>query len=190
MRLVFTLYRMHFLTNFLQTWYKSWYWDGVSWDCRWVNLDKYVQSYGPWFTLQIGFRSLSLAFLYRFSSNFAWELILGRSVLRLQMGKFRQNVQSYGPWFGPWFMLLIGFHSLSLAFLYWFFSNFAWELILGRSVLGLQIGKFQQICTELWPLIYVINWFSLSIFGISLQIFFKLCVRVYIGKECLAIADV
>ena len=61
--------------NFLQTWYKSWYWEGVSWDCRWVNFDKYVQSYGPWFTLEIDFRSLSLAFLYRFSSNFAWELI-------------------------------------------------------------------------------------------------------------------
>ena len=50
-------------------------------------------------------------------------------------------------------------------------------------------GKFRQICTELWPLIYVINWFSLSIFGISLPIFFKLCMRVDIGKECLGIAD-
>ena len=41
------------------------------------------------------------------------------------------------------------------------------------------MGKFRQICSELRPLIYVINWFSLSIFGISLPIFFKLCVRVY-----------
>ena len=41
------------------------------------------------------------------------------------------------------------------------------------------MGKFQQISTELWPLIDVRNWFSLSIFGIS----------YYIGKECLGIAD-
>ena len=52
------------------------------------------------------------------------------------------------------------------------------------------MGKLPQICTELLPLIYIITWFSLSIFGISLPIFFKLCVRVDIGKECLGIADV
>ena len=49
--------------------------------------------------------------------------------------------------------------------------------------------KFQQISTELWPLIDVRNWFSFSIFGISLPIFFKLCIRVDIGKECLGIED-
>ena len=49
--------------------------------------------------------------------------------------------------------------------------------------------KFRQISTELWPLIGVRNWFSLSIFGISLPIFFKLCMRVDIGKECLGIED-
>ena len=51
------------------------------------------------------------------------------------------------------------------------------------------MGKFRQISTELWPLIDVRNWFSLSIFGISLPIFFKLCRRVDIGKECLGTAD-
>ena len=51
------------------------------------------------------------------------------------------------------------------------------------------MGKVRQISTEVWPLIYVRNWFSLSIFGISLQKFFKLCMRVDIGKECLGIAD-
>ena len=51
------------------------------------------------------------------------------------------------------------------------------------------MGKFRQISTELWPLIDVRNWFSLSIFDISLQIFFKICMRVDIGKECLGIAD-
>ena len=39
-----------------------------------------------------------LSIFYLFSSNLAWELILGRSVLGLQMGKFCQNkLQCYGP---------------------------------------------------------------------------------------------
>ena len=61
--------------------------------------------------------------------------------------------------------------------------------MLGKRVLGLQMGKFRQISTELWPLIDVRNWFSFSIFDISLPIFFKLCMRVDIGKECLGIED-
>ena len=51
------------------------------------------------------------------------------------------------------------------------------------------MGKFRQISTELWPLIDIRNWFSFSIFGISLPIFFKLCMRVDIGKEWLRIED-
>ena len=51
------------------------------------------------------------------------------------------------------------------------------------------MGKFRQISTELWPLIDIRNWFSFSILGISLLIFFKLCMRVDIGKECLRIED-
>ena len=81
------------------------------------------------------------------------------------------------------------FNSLPGAFFNQFSSNLVYELILGRSVLGLQMGKFRQISTELWPLIDVRNWFSFSIFGISLLIFFKLCMRVDIGKECLRIED-
>ena len=50
------------------------------------------------------------------------------------------------------------------------------------------MGKFRQISTELWPLIHVRNWFSLSV-DISLPIFIKICTRVDIGKECLGIAD-
>ena len=129
-----------------------------------------------------------LAFLYRFSSNFVWELILGRSVLGLQMGKFRQICIELWPfiYFTNWFSLSISGISLPIFFklCYRFSSNFAWGLILGRSFLVLQMSKFRQMCTELWPLIYVWNWFSLSIFGISLPIFFKLCMRVDIGKEC------
>ena len=51
------------------------------------------------------------------------------------------------------------------------------------------MGKFRQISTELWPLIDVRNWFSLSIFGISLSIFFKLGIRVDIGEEYLGMID-
>ena len=58
-----------------------------------------------------------------------------------------------------------------------------------RSVLGLMMGKFWQISTELRPLIDVRNWCLLSIFGIPLLIFFKLGMRVDIVKECFGIAD-
>ena len=51
------------------------------------------------------------------------------------------------------------------------------------------MGKFRQISTELWPLTDVRNRFSLPFFGVSLPIFFKLCMRVDIGKECLGIED-
>ena len=51
------------------------------------------------------------------------------------------------------------------------------------------MGKFLQISTELRPLIDIRNWFSLSVFGIPLPIFFKLAMRVDIGKECPWIAD-
>ena len=44
------------------------------------------------------------------------------------------------------------------------------------------MGKFWQISTELRPLIDVINWFSLSIFGIPLPIFFKLGERSVVEK--------
>ena len=76
-----------------------------------------------------------------------------------------------------------------MAFLYRFSSNFERELILGRSVLGLQMGKFRQKSTESWPLIDVRNWFLLAIFCIPLPIFFKLGLKVYTRKECPGIAD-
>ena len=50
-------------------------------------------------------------------------------------------------------------------------------MILKSSVLVLQMDKFRQISKKLWPLIDFINWFSLSIFGVSLPIFFKLCMK-------------
>ena len=51
------------------------------------------------------------------------------------------------------------------------------------------MGKFWQISTELQPFIDVSIWFSLSIVGIPLPIFFKLGVRVGIVKECSGIVD-
>ena len=51
------------------------------------------------------------------------------------------------------------------------------------------MGKICQISTELWSLIAVRNWFSLSIFGIPLPIFFKLGMRVDVLKECSGIAN-
>ena len=51
------------------------------------------------------------------------------------------------------------------------------------------MGKFCQLSPKLWPLIDVRNSFLLSIFAIFLSIFFKLCMRVDIGKVCFGIAD-
>ena len=81
------------------------------------------------------------------------------------------------------------FHSLLGAFFNQFSLNLVRELILERSVLGLQMGKFWKRSTELRSLVDVRNWFSLYIFGIPLPIFFKLGTRVDIGKECPGIAD-
>ena len=69
------------------------------------------------------------------------------------------------------------------------FFKLAMRVDIGRSVLGLQMGKFWQISTELLPLIDIRNWFSLSTFGIPLPIFFKLGMRDDIVKECSGIAD-
>ena len=51
------------------------------------------------------------------------------------------------------------------------------------------MGNFWPISTELRPFIDVRNWFSLSIFGIPLPIFFKLGMKVDIVKEGSGIAD-
>ena len=52
------------------------------------------------------------------------------------------------------------------------------------------MGKFRQICTELWPLIYVKILFLGSILSIYRPIFFKLCIGVHIKKEWPVIEDV
>ena len=45
------------------------------------------------------------------------------------------------------------------------------------------MGNFWRISTELQPLNDLRNCFSLSIFGIPLPIFFKLCMRFHIVKD-------
>ena len=56
------------------------------------------------------------------------------------------------------------------------------RVILGWSVLGLQMQKSWQISRELPPLIDVRNWLLLSISGIPLPIFFKLGMIVDVKK--------
>ena len=51
------------------------------------------------------------------------------------------------------------------------------------------MGKFRQISTELWPLIYIKILFPDSILSIYGPIFFKLCVGVHIRKEWFGIEN-
>ena len=51
------------------------------------------------------------------------------------------------------------------------------------------MGKFCQINTELWPLIYVKILFPGSILSICRPIFFKLCIGANIRREWFGIED-
>ena len=51
------------------------------------------------------------------------------------------------------------------------------------------MGKFCQMSTELWPLIYVKISFPGSILSIYLPIFFKLCIGVRTMKAWFGIED-
>ena len=51
------------------------------------------------------------------------------------------------------------------------------------------MGKFRQISTELWPLIYIKISFPGSILSIYRPIFFKLCKGVHNMKEWSGIED-
>ena len=65
-----------------------------------------------------------------------------------------------------------------LGILMRFSSNFVFELILGRSVLGLYMGEFRQMRTDSLPLINVENWFWYSILVIFMADFLQ---TKYIG---------
>ena len=51
------------------------------------------------------------------------------------------------------------------------------------------MGKFRQISTELWPLIYFKILFPGSLLSIYCPIFFKLCIGVHSRKEWFGIED-
>ena len=51
------------------------------------------------------------------------------------------------------------------------------------------MGKFRQICTELWPLIYVKILFPGSILSIYRPIFFNFCIEVGTMYEWSVIED-
>ena len=51
-----------------------------------------------------------------------------------------------------------------------------------KECLGLKMGKFCQITTELRPLIYVQNCVLLNIFGTNGWILIKCCVLAYIDQ--------
>ena len=63
------------------------------------------------------------------------------------------------------------------------------EFVSGRSGLESKMGKACQICTELWPLIYVKFSLPGSILEMFWSIFFKLCIVVHIKKEWFWIED-
>ena len=62
-----------------------------------------------------------------------------------------------------------------------FSSNLLWELILRRSVLGLQMGKFWQISIELRPFIDVRNWYS---FSLSLAFLYRFFFQTWYESQC------
>ena len=96
--------------------------------------------------------------------------------------KLRSSVRPYvHPSVSASFSLSAG--NILTSFLQTYYESW------GRGVLGLHMGKLWQISTEVRPLMEVRNWFSLSIFGIPIPIFFKLGMRVDIVKECSRIAD-
>ena len=63
------------------------------------------------------------------------------------------------------------------------------EFIFGRRGFGLQMGKFCQISTELWPLIYAKILLLLSILSIYRPVFIRLCKGAHFCKEWFGIID-
>ena len=49
--------------------------------------------------------------------------------------------------------------------------------------MGLRMGKFRQISTDILPLIYVENWFLCSIFGIFGRFFSNVLYELILGRS-------
>ena len=107
------------------------------------------QSYGPLFSPEFQFRSISCELIDRISPNFIYALILARSMLGLLAVIFAYLQQSYGPWF----MSEFRFHSISGEQMDRVSPNFVYAFILTISRLGLLPVILCLFKTEIWPFI-------------------------------------
>ena len=98
---------------------------------------------------------------------------------------FTNLYQSYGPWF----MLILRFRSISWEPIGRISPNFIYAFILTRSKLGSLHIIFCTFVPELWPLIYSQNWFLSNILRANGQILIKLYITIYTDKIYLGIAS-
>ena len=110
------------------------YWKNLVWD-RYTSFFAYFyQSYGPWFTPEFRFRSISWEQIDRISPNFIYAFLLNRSSFGLLHIIFAHFYQSYGPWYTPEFRFSwISWEQIDRISPY--FKN---AFILTRSSLGLR----------------------------------------------------
>ena len=73
------------------------YWHDLPWDCYSSFFKHLYQSYGPWFTPKLRFRSISWELLDIFSQNFIDAFIITRSSLGLWHVIFRKFVPELWP---------------------------------------------------------------------------------------------
>ena len=99
------------------------------------------------------------------------------------MGKFRQISTELWPLI--YVKILFPGSILSLGSILSIYRPIFFKLcigVTGRSGLGLKMGKFRQISTELWPMNYIKILFPASVLCIYQPIFFQLCIKVQIRK--------
>ena len=101
----------------------------VVWDCIWVIFHERSAELLPLIGVGILFQSSIL------SINFCVRVNTGEEWFGIVDGCISSNKRSYCPWL----VVKIHFCALSWALFDQFSSNLAWELILGRSVMGLHI---------------------------------------------------
>ena len=107
---------------------------------------------------ELRFRTLTLVVFDRFSSNFAWTLISGRSGLGWQCFFFVKFEQRYGPCLTSDFLcsisceLICKFHQI--LYMHWYWRNVD---------LGWLNNMFRSLLIELWPLIDIDILFMLNI---------------------------
>ena len=85
------------MTEFYQIFNANWYWQDLGWDCYMPFFAHLHQSYGPWFSPEFRFRSISWERNDRFSPNFVYAMILTRCRLKLLHVIFHSLVPELGP---------------------------------------------------------------------------------------------